>query len=161
MLLFKKKFLAQIRSGEKTQTIRLWKYRRMKSGQRSYIPGIGYIVIESVEPVKLARLTDADAVLDGFPSADLLRNEIRSLYATDTRKELIPFKIRFSVYPPWEQQRISKERQSQKQGQKQEQNQSRNQRRHNLRHNCDTQRREFVAQTLHKLLKMSERSHFE
>ena len=40
MLLFKKKFLAAIRSGRKTQTIRLWKHQRMRSGQRSYIPGV-------------------------------------------------------------------------------------------------------------------------
>ena len=45
MLLFKKKFLPAIRAGEKTQTIRLWKFRHLRSGQRSYIPGVGYIRI--------------------------------------------------------------------------------------------------------------------
>ena len=50
MLLFKKKFLPAIRSGEKTQTIRLWKWRMMRPGQRSYIPGAGYVAIERVEP---------------------------------------------------------------------------------------------------------------
>ena len=69
MLLFKKKFLPAIRSGEKTQTIRLWKFRHMRSGQRSYIPGIGYIRIKLVEPVDIDALTDADAIPDGFPSA--------------------------------------------------------------------------------------------
>ena len=56
MLLFKKKFLPAIRSGEKTQTIRLWKFRHMRAGQRSYIPGIGPIHITRVEPVEI----DAD-----------------------------------------------------------------------------------------------------
>ena len=142
MLLFKKKFLEQIRRGEKTQTIRLWKHRKMKPGQRSYIPGIGYIAIVSVEPMELARLTDDDALLDGFPSADLLRKEIRSLYTADMRKKLTPFRIRFSVYPPREQQKITKERQKQKQEQK-------------LQQNHDTSKKEFVNKTLDKLLKMS------
>ena len=80
MLLFKKKFLAAIRAGEKTQTIRLWKHRRMKSGQRSYIPGAGHIQITAVEEVELERLTDADARPDGFESAEQLRAEIAKLY---------------------------------------------------------------------------------
>ena len=138
MLLFKKKFLEQIRNGEKTQTIRLWKYRRMKPGQRSYIPGVGYIAIESVEPTELSRLTDADAVLDGFRSAELLRKEIRTLYTVEERKKLTPFRIRFSVFPPREQQKITKERQKQKRLQSR-----------------DVQQQEFVTQTLDKLLKMT------
>ncbi len=53
MLLFKKKFLDAIRSGQKTQTVRLWKWRKMKPGQRSYIPGAGYIQIATVDEVAL------------------------------------------------------------------------------------------------------------
>jgi hypothetical protein len=80
MLLFKKKFLPAIRKGEKVQTIRLWKHRMMRSGQRSYIPGAGYITIDRVEQVNIAELTDADAIPDGFPTADSLRNELQELY---------------------------------------------------------------------------------
>jgi hypothetical protein len=80
MLLFKKKFLAAIRCGQKTQTIRLWQYRRMRPGQRSYIPGAGYIRITAVEEIALAELTDADAQPDGFETADALRAEISQLY---------------------------------------------------------------------------------
>lgn len=80
MLLFKKKFLAAIRAGQKTQTIRLWKHRRMRAGQRSYIPGIGYIQVTGVDEVELPQLTDADAVPDGFETADELRAEIARLY---------------------------------------------------------------------------------
>jgi len=80
MLLFKKKFLPAIRSGEKTQTIRLWKYRRMKPGQRSYIPGAGYIRVDDVAAVELDELTDTDAHPDGFPTADALRDELANLY---------------------------------------------------------------------------------
>ena len=115
----------------------------MKPGQRSYIPGVGYIAIVSVEPVELARLTDTDAVLDGFPTADLLRAEIRSLYSAEVRKKLTPYRIRFSVYSPKDQQRITKERAKQKQKQK-------------LQKNRDDLQKTQVAQTLDKLKKMSE-----
>ncbi len=76
MLLFKKKFLPAIRAGEKTQTIRLWKHRRMRSGQRSYIPGAGYIDVLAVEGIALDDLTDDDARPDGFTSAAELRTEL-------------------------------------------------------------------------------------
>ena len=76
MLLFKKRFLDAIRSGQKTQTIRLWRHRKMRAGQRSYIPGAGYIRIDAVDEVQLADLTDDDARPDGFPSAVELRAEI-------------------------------------------------------------------------------------
>lgn len=80
MLLFKRKFLDDIRSGSKTQTIRLWKHRMMRSGQRSYIPGVGPIRITTVEAVEVEALTDADAVPDGFPTAAALQQELRTIY---------------------------------------------------------------------------------
>lgn len=81
MLLFKKKFLPAIRAGEKTQTIRLWEHRMMRDGQRSYIPGAGYITVDRVEQVQIADLTDADAICDGFSTAAALRAELNTLYA--------------------------------------------------------------------------------
>ena len=80
MLLFKRKFLDAIRSGEKTQTIRLWKHRMMRSGQRSYTPGIGRIRITQVEEVAIDQLSDADAKPDGFESAEALRHELQTIY---------------------------------------------------------------------------------
>jgi hypothetical protein len=103
MLLFKKKFLSAIRSGEKTQTIRLWKYRRMRKEQRSYIPGVGYIRITAVDEVKLDDLTDNDARPDGFETADLLRAELNSLYSTQLAEGYKAFKIAFQILPPEEQ----------------------------------------------------------
>ncbi len=95
MLLFKKKFLTAIRSGAKTQTIRLWKWRRMRSGQRSYIPGVGPIRITSVEPVDVSSLTDADAVPDGFPSAQALQSELRTIYGDKLAAGHQAFRIQF------------------------------------------------------------------
>ena len=99
MLLFKKKFLAAIRAGEKTQPTRLWKHRRMRSGQRSYIPGAGHIQITAVEEVELDRLTDADARPDGFDSADALRAEIAALYPQQLADGYRAFRIVFEIMP--------------------------------------------------------------
>jgi hypothetical protein len=65
MLLFKRRFLDTIRGGTKKQTIRLWKHRRMRAGQRGYIPGVDSIRITAVEQVEVDGLRDADAVPDG------------------------------------------------------------------------------------------------
>ena len=80
MLLFKKKFLPAIRAGEKTQTVRLWKHSRVAPGQRSYIPGAGYIQIDAVDEVPLDELTDEDAHRDGFENVEVLRHKIVQLY---------------------------------------------------------------------------------
>ncbi len=97
MLLFKKKFLPAIRSGEKTQTIRLWRWRQMRTGQRSYIPGIGYIRIVEVQQVALEQLTDADAVPDGFPTAEALLAEINALYSDKIEAGYLAFRVVFHL----------------------------------------------------------------
>ncbi|MEN6458666.1 MAG: ASCH domain-containing protein [Thermoguttaceae bacterium] len=99
MLLFKKKFLAAIRDGQKTQTIRLWPFRRMRTGQRSYIPGIGHIRLTAVERVELADLTDADAVPDGFATAAALREEIAQLYPKQLAEGYHAYRIVFMMEP--------------------------------------------------------------
>jgi hypothetical protein len=95
MLLFKKKFLEAIREGRKTQTVRLWRACRFRTGQRSYIPGVGYIRITAIDAVRLEDLTDEDAVLDGFPSAAALMEEIRTLYADRLNQGYQAYRIRF------------------------------------------------------------------
>lgn len=102
MLLFKKKFIPAIRAGQKTQTIRLWKYCRMRSGQRSYIPGVGYIRVTAVEQVDLAQLTDADARPDGFETADALRAEIAQLYRQQIADGYQAYRIVFRMASPEE-----------------------------------------------------------
>ena len=110
MLLFKKKFLDAIRCGEKTQTVRLWRYCRMRAGQRSYIPGVGYIRIDTIDQVSISALTDEDARRDGFASADALRSELDDLYAEQIAKGHQAYRIIFAVLPPEEQQRIKQEK---------------------------------------------------
>ena len=99
MLLFKKRFLDAIRSGQKTQTIRLWKFRKMRAGQRSYIPGAGYIRLTAVDEVDLEQLTDDDARPDGFATADDLRAEIARLYPQQLANGHRAFRIRFVLAP--------------------------------------------------------------
>ncbi len=97
MLLFKKKFLPAIRRGEKTQTIRLWKHRRMRAGQRSYIPGVGPVRIHTVDEVCLDELTDADARPDGFRDAEQLRAELQALYAEQLAAGYQAYRVVFEV----------------------------------------------------------------
>ncbi|MCS7304070.1 MAG: ASCH domain-containing protein [Thermoguttaceae bacterium] len=97
MLLFKKRFLEAIRRGEKTQTIRLWKRRFMRPGQRSYIPGVGQIRIISVEPVRLEELTDADAIPDGFATVQELRAEIAKLYGDPLPAGYQAYRVTFQI----------------------------------------------------------------
>jgi hypothetical protein len=97
MLLFKRKFLPAIRAGRKTQTIRLWQSRRLRSGQRSYIPGAGRVVIETVEPVRLAELTAADARRDGFASLAALRRALEELYPAEHSAGRQAYRVRFRL----------------------------------------------------------------
>ncbi len=114
MLLFKKKFLPAICSGEKTQTIRLWKHRKMKPLQRSYIPGAGYIRIMAIDEVALTDLTDADAQRDGFATAESLRAEIQALYSQKLDSGLRAFRIVFALLAPDEQAAAAAERRRRK-----------------------------------------------
>lgn len=111
MLLFKKKFLDDIRTGRKTQTIRVWKIRHMRAGQLSYTPGVGYIQIDAVDEVRLDELTDDDARPDGFSSALELREEIQRLYSEKQINDYRVFRIRFHVLPAEKQRRLKEERQ--------------------------------------------------
>jgi len=117
LLLFKKKFLPAIRSGGKTQTVRLWKRPMARAGQRSYIPGAGYIAVEGVDVVDLEELTDDDAIPDGFTSADALRREIERIYGDRLANGYRAYRLRFSLLPEEEQQRIREQRRREKQAQ--------------------------------------------
>lgn len=114
MLLFKKKFLDLIRRGEKTQTIRIWPHRKLRLGQRSYIPGVGYIRITAVDAVGLADLTDDDATLDGFARLQELHDEIHRLYPDGLTDGQQAFRVRFSLLIPSEQQQAIAEREARK-----------------------------------------------
>lgn len=52
----------------------------LKPGGRAWSPGLGFLDIETVEPVDLAALTDDDAQADGFATLALLREMLAELY---------------------------------------------------------------------------------
>jgi hypothetical protein len=100
MLLFKKRFLPAIRDGRKTQTVRLWKHRRMRAGQQSYIPGAGYIDVEAVDEVRIEELTEDDALADGFDSAEALRAALREIYPAELASGYRAYRVRFRLVRP-------------------------------------------------------------
>ncbi|HEY2839499.1 MAG TPA: ASCH domain-containing protein, partial [Pirellulales bacterium] len=89
-----------IRAGEKTQTVRLWKHRRMRAGQRSYIPGAGYIQVDTVDEVQLEDLTEEDAQRDGFASVALLRSELAELYRDQLSAGYRAYRVIFRTVDP-------------------------------------------------------------
>lgn len=109
MLLFKRKFLDAIRSGEKTQTLRNWKTARVRAGQKDTIPGVGPIWIDSVEKVSLDDLTDADAIPDGFSSLDALKKELHDIYGDGA---LNFYRIRFHLLKENEEEKPAPTRKS-------------------------------------------------
>ncbi len=82
----------------------------MRAGQRSYIPGAGYIEVLSVEAVELEQLTDADAWPDGFATAAELHAEIARLYSEPSHRAYQAYRICFRVLDPAEQERARSER---------------------------------------------------
>jgi len=97
VILLKKKFLDLVRRGVKRQTVRVWPKRRLRAGQKEYIPGLGPIRITAFEPVVPTDLTEEDARLDGFASREALLAELRALYG-DRLDDVPCFRIRFT-YP--------------------------------------------------------------
>lgn len=114
MLLFKKKFLELILRGEKTQTVRIWPHRKYREGQRSYIPGVGYIQILEVAAVPLDELTEDDARLDGFPHLPALLEEIERLYPAGLIGGQQSYRVRFRVMNEEEQAAAVKEKEERK-----------------------------------------------
>ena len=80
MLLMKKRFFPAIRRGEKTTTLRYWRWRRVGAGQVHTVPGLGKVRIDSAETVSLAELTDAHAAADGFASMAELHAALEAMY---------------------------------------------------------------------------------
>lgn len=87
LLLFKKVFAGAIRSGEKTTTLRYWDRARVKVGQRVFSPGVGYMRVTSVGEVKLAELTAADAMADGFGSVAALKTALGGMYSGEAKRK--------------------------------------------------------------------------
>lgn len=101
MLFLKAHLIPLVRSGQKTQTIRLWPRPMVRANQVAYAPGLGRLRIVSVDPLtSLRQLTRADAIADGFASLKALRAELHSIYGQDAHSPSLKklYRVRF-VYP--------------------------------------------------------------
>jgi hypothetical protein len=97
LLLFKKQFLHAIRSGSKRTTIRRWDRPRVQAGGNAFVPGLGWLAIESVDAVDLKNLSDHDAAADGFHNAAAMRRTLRQLYPIKPGDGKSWFLVRFRL----------------------------------------------------------------
>jgi hypothetical protein len=96
MLLLKRHLVELVRAGKKSQTIRLWSRPLLRPGQISYTPGLGKMLITSVDQLAgLEELTEADALADGFADLKSLMAEIHRIYGASIPKNRNVFRIRF------------------------------------------------------------------
>lgn len=72
MLLFQSKFHEGLVSGAVTLTFRLWPKARVKPGSRYRCHPIGVLVVDAVDRVRVAKITDGEAKRAGFSSRRLL-----------------------------------------------------------------------------------------
>ena len=96
-LFFKKPLQDAIREGRKRTTIRRWAKPLLRAGGEAYAPGVGWLAIESVEPVELEHLSDADARADGFETRTGLVATLDALYPDQAGDGKRWFIVRFTV----------------------------------------------------------------
>jgi hypothetical protein len=96
-MMFAKHLRERIRRGRIRCTVRIWMQPRVKAGRR-YRMDDGHVVVDSIEPIQLADITDDLARESGFDSVDDLLG-----IAKHGRGDQV-FLIRFHYLPPggWE-----------------------------------------------------------
>jgi hypothetical protein len=100
-LLFKKCFWEAIRRGSKRTTVRRWRSPRLRAGQRAFAPGLGWLLIESVDVVAdLDDLADADARADGFETLEQMKRALHELYPSRARDGRRWFRVAFRRSDP-------------------------------------------------------------
>jgi hypothetical protein len=77
---FKKHFWPLILSGAKRTTIRRWRAPRVRANSRCFAPGLGWLLVDSVEAIELDRLTAVDAQADGFATLEAMRATLFEFY---------------------------------------------------------------------------------
>jgi hypothetical protein len=99
-LLFKKCFVEPIRSGRKSTTLRRWASPRVVAGERCFSRGVGWLMIDSVEPIdSLDSLTDADARADGFDDLRQMKEALRRIYPDTEGDGRSWFRVAFRLDP--------------------------------------------------------------
>jgi hypothetical protein len=96
LLTFKARFRPLIRQGRKTQTLRLWKKCPLQPGKVTMSPKLGKVKIISVEKVLLSKLSQKDAIQEGFDTLEQLIKSIKEIYSLKRIANVECFKIRFT-----------------------------------------------------------------
>src|SRR5580700_11033873 len=96
-LFFKKQFQEAIRAGRKQTTVRRWNRPMVRSGERAFSPGLGWLKIGNVEAVELEKLGDADALADGFQTIGAMLDVLASLYPNQASDGKRWFRVGFTL----------------------------------------------------------------
>jgi len=59
----------------------------VRAGTRAFASGVGWVVIETVDVVRLNELTDHDALADGFESRMAMTAALRRMYPRSHRRD--------------------------------------------------------------------------
>ena len=98
MLLMKRHLIELVKAGKKRQTVRLWRWARVRVRQLAFVPGLGRVRILAVDELaSLRALTRADARADGFATRRAMLEELARLYGTAAEGKKV-FRVRF-VWP--------------------------------------------------------------
>ena len=96
MLFMKKVYFDAIRRGEKTATLRYWRWPRVRRDSVHSIRGLGKVRINDVTIVRQGELTDAHARADGFENLAALREALEAIYPPAGRQGRRLYMVRFA-----------------------------------------------------------------
>jgi len=96
MLLMKKTYFDSIARGEKTTTLRYWRWAHVRSDTVQQIRGLGRVRIDEVTVVRLEELTDDHARGDGFESLAALTEALEAMYPPEKRQGRELYLVRFT-----------------------------------------------------------------
>jgi len=96
MLLMKKIYFDAIRRGEKTTTLRYWRWAHVRRDTIEQIRGLGAVRIDEVTVVRPEDLTDAHARADGFEDLPALIEALDAIYPGEKRQGRQLYLVRFT-----------------------------------------------------------------
>ena len=96
MLFMKKTYFDAIRRGEKTATLRYWRWPRVRRDTVHSIRGLGRVRIDDITAIGQGELTDAHARADGFEDLAALREALDTIYPPAGRQGRRLYLVRFT-----------------------------------------------------------------
>lgn len=93
MLLFQKRFHEGLLSGAITLTFRRWEQARVRVGGRYRCHPIGVLQVDEVREVRIAEISEADAVRAGFAARDALIEYMKGAKEAPLRRSSRVFRV--------------------------------------------------------------------